>query len=347
MALKAPVEKGLSSPGWAESIRESLSDLASARLAILGGTGFVGTAILRAMEASGAKEGPMEILCLSREAPTMPLDVMFPTLPVVWQRCDVKATFAPRGPVDFLIHAAVTSSAGEQNRNPSELMRVITEGMRNVIRWSEGQVASPRVLHTSSGAVYGHQPEDLDLVPEEWPGLSEESPPTDPYRDAKRIAEKMFSSAAAGGSLIGVNARLFSFVGPSMPRKSHFAMSRFIEDAVQGRSVTIDGTGGVVRSYLDEADMAAWLLASLVRGDSGRSYNVGSSKAMTLAEVATVVAARGGTEVRILGNESADGPRLRYVPDSSRITKELGLSEWSNLYGSVDDCLVARRSLDR
>jgi dTDP-glucose 4,6-dehydratase len=82
-----------------------------------------------------------------------------------------------------------------------------------------------------------------------------------------------------------------------------------------------------VRSYLDQRDLAHWLLTLLDKGQSGRAYNVGSDQAITIANLADQVSEllSPGKPVYILGKAAFSGARSRYVPDISRARVELGL----------------------
>ena len=76
-----------------------------------------------------------------------------------------------------------------------------------------------------------------------------------------------------------------------------------------------------------------WLLTILARGERGRAYNVGSDRAVSVAELANLVAAAMpmAPPVRILGEAGSGGGGDRYVPDVTRSRDELGLRETVSL----------------
>jgi dTDP-glucose 4,6-dehydratase len=149
--------------------------------------------------------------------------------------------------------------------------------------------------------------------------------PGSAYGEAKRVSEFACAASAKGGPGT-VIARCFAFVGPHLPLDSNYAIGNFLRDALSGVPIVVAGDGTAVRSYLYAADLAVWLWRLLLEGTPGRAYNVGSDAAVTIEELARMVAriVAPAAEVQVLGK--ADGrPPQRYVPSIDRARAELGL----------------------
>jgi len=117
-------------------------------------------------------------------------------------------------------------------------------------------------------------------------------------------------------------------VGPDLPLNVHFAIGNFIRDALTADAITVSGDGTPLRTYLEQSDMAYWLLTLLEHGRPGQAYNVGSDEVVSIADLAHLVRdiLAPGKYVRILGQPNPGSARCRYVPDIRKAHQELGLN---------------------
>lgn len=152
---------------------------------------------------------------------------------------------------------------------------------------------------------------------------------------AKQNAEGACLLAAQKTGLQVKIARGFAFVGPYLPIDAHYAIGNFIRDGLQGGPIQVLGDGTPLRSYLYAADLAIWLWTILIRGTSGRAYNVGSDQAVSIAEVANKVSEYTKTIVQLASRPRTDVPPDRYVPSTARAEKELGLKAWVSLEDGI------------
>jgi len=208
------------------------------------------------------------------------------------------------------------------------MLDTIVEGGRNVLDVAARSGSIP-LLFTSSGAVYGSQPPDVQQLSEEYAGAPDTLDPHRAYHEGKRIAELQCALYAQAHGIKPKIARLFAFVGPYLPLDRHFAIGNFIRDASAGGPIALQGDGTTIRSYLYASEMIVWLLAILVRGESLRAYNVGSEYGIDMKSLANIVA--GAVEpaaaVTVAGKPIPGKPVDRYVPSTQRARAELALQE--------------------
>lgn len=299
--------------------------LAGSRLFITGGTGFFGTWLLEALAAANACLGTgITAAILSRDpdqfarrSPHLAANPAF-----LWWRGDVRSFPPPPGRFDHIIHGATAASAALNSQSPREMFDTIVHGTERVLEFALGAGATSH-LFLSSGAIYGPQPPNLAAIPEHHPGGPDPCDPRSAYAEGKRAAELL---CALTPGLATKVARCFAFIGPHLPLDAHFAAGNFLRDALAGRDIIIQGDGRPLRSYLYAADLVVWLLAILVRGQPGQPYNVGSSRAVSIAELAFACQASAQSpSVRILGAHGAV-PTPSYVPDTGLAEKSLSVS---------------------
>jgi len=329
--------------------RSLWTDLRHATVFITGATGFFGIWLLEVLLAANREFSlNCRVVGLSRDpdrfnakAPHLAHDPA-----VAWIAGDVRDFEFPAGPVTHVIHAATESSTTLNADDPQTMFDVCVEGTRRVLALvKEKQPA--RMLFTSSGAVYGRQPPDLSHMPEDFTGGPDPLAPHSAYAEGKRAAEHLCAIAClpppAGTGLHITIARCFAFAGPHLPLDVHFAIGNFIRDALAGGPIRVHGDGTPYRSYLYAADLAEWLFTILLRGRPGRAYNVGSEEAVSIRELAELVA--GGTaDLRparerplvLVSQQAVPGAvATRYVPSCERARAELGLALMTNLSRAI------------
>jgi nucleoside-diphosphate-sugar epimerase len=317
--------------------------LRGARVFVTGGTGFFGCWLLETfLWAHDHLRLEATVAVLTRDgrafAKKAPHLACHPA--VTLHEGDVRTfelTGGNGGKFSHVIHAATSSSATLGDRDRLLMFDTIVGGTRRTLELARRSGAT-RFLLTSSGAVYGRQPSSLTQVPERFAGGPDPSDAGQVYAEAKRAAE-LLCAVYADGHLQPTIARCFAFVGPYLPLDVHFAVGNFIRDALQGGPIRISGDGTPYRSYLYAADLAIWLWTILLRGQSMRPYNVGSAEALTIQELARVVARTfgpDGPDLEIIVAHPIAAMRAeRYVPDVTRAEAELGLRPTVSLADAV------------
>jgi dTDP-glucose 4,6-dehydratase len=316
-----------------------------------GGTGFVGTWMVEAFAAANrACDLGARATLLTRDpdrfrarCPHLASDAAIKLL-----EGDATSFEAPPQAYAFVVHAATERWFEADRERPLSIVDRDAIATRRVLDFAADRGAR-KLLFTSSGAVYGPGATALEHVPETYLGAPDPLQARAAYGESKRLSEFACTSYARVARFEAVVARLFAFVGPYLPLDEGYAVGNFIGDALAGRSIAIAGDGTPVRSYLYGADLAVWLWTMLLRGASGRAYNVGSPHAVSIRELAGTVAGAVAPETRVtVASAAAPGAAPSYyVPDTSRAESELGLKVWIDLPEAIRRTYAFHQSLAR
>lgn len=304
-------------------------ELRGQRIFITGGTGFFGCWLLESFCWANDKLGlNAEAVVLTRhpdrfkdKAPHLA------THPAVRLHIgDIRSFDFPDGNFSHVIHAATEASAKLNDEAPLLMLDTIISGTRRTLDFAVS-CGARRFLLTSSGAVYGRQPPELTHMPEDYPGASDPTDPASAYGEGKRVAELLCSLYHKAHGIEPKIARCFAFVGPYLPLDKHYAIGNFMGDALRGGPIVVTGDGTTIRSYLYAADLAIWLWTILVRGATGKAYNVGSDRDLSVGQVASIVEECAKMGCVVIRRKAAErSPPERYVPNIVLARAELGLT---------------------
>lgn len=300
------------------------ADMKGKKIFLTGGTGFFGKSILDYLISRKMDEVSLTILTRSPRTFQQKYP-RFASLPnTEYLQGDVRDFPFPNQEFDLIIHAATPTS---NNLPESELASIILDGTAHVLDFAKHS-NTKRLLFTSSGAVYGIQPPEVDKIHETMPCHPETA-----YGRNKLLAEQMCQEFG----ITTVIARCFSFCGPYLDHRSHFAIENFIRACLMNQDIVIEGDGTPVRSYLYSDDLVEWLFKLLIHGKHTCPYNVGSDQAVSIKELAETVRTvlESHNKIIIKGAPVPGMAPSRYIPDIQRATEELHLSVKTSLPNAI------------
>ena len=303
--------------------------LRGARIFMTGGTGFVGLAMLERLAAVNERlQLGATVVVLTRDP--RQFAEREPELArhewITATSGDIRSFECPTGHFSHVIHAATDTQPARTRADRVRVFETIVDGTRRALEAAR-RCEAGRFLMVSTGAVYGKQPAGTTHMTEDHSGGPDVMLPVKSGAEAKRAAESL-CALFAGDGLDVIVARPFAFVGPHLPLDMHYAIGNFIRDALAGGPVRVLGDGTAIRSYMYSSDLAEWLWTMLTSGRSLRPYNVGSERAMTIADAAQAVAGVcGGCAVHVAQRPRPGETIDRYIPSTARARAELGLTE--------------------
>ncbi len=216
------------------------------------------------------------------------------------------------------------------------MLDTITEGTRKILELARKQKGLKGFLLTSSGAVYGKQPEDVTNMKETDGFPIDINNTSSAYAEGKRLSELYCSIYAKQYNIPVKIARCFAFVGPYLPLDKHFAIGNFIRNGLKGEDIIIKGDGAPLRSYLYSVDLIAWLIYILLKGENGAAYNVGSEVSISIKDLAKEVAKFfPKVSVKVLNQVYSTDRNQNYLPNINKIRNNLHVPEILSLSESI------------
>lgn len=312
-----------------------------ASLLIIGGSGFFGKSILDAYKRGILKCWNIDhIFILARNPESLRVsfpELLGPSVTLIKENI-VTCEILPKA--DFVIHAAASTEVKNYLLHPKEEQKNITSGVQNYCRLALSFHHQSRIVFVSSGAVYGKKSNQLSKIAENDLLMSLKSMPEAKrgYASAKRDAEALMHDLGRQGVKVSI-ARCFSFIGPYLPRDQHFAIGNFINDAFNGDLITVKSKQAVFRSYMHADDLVVWLMTIASEGNFFCPiFNVGSDEAISISDLACLVASRLNKQVSIpaISNKSVDW----YVPSIDKARSKLHLKIQYNLLEAIDRTIL-------
>lgn len=246
-----------------------------------------------------------------------------------------------------IIHAASETNLEQSDNWAKRHLCAALDGTRRLLEMAKAH-KTKSFLVTTSGAVY--LPMDLydkDGRCVEGPkSLIDYSSERIVYSQAKRMMEVVSAVEAKEYGFNALIARCFCFLGPYLPLEGNYAAGNFLRDALSGQEIVVQGDGTPLRSYLYPTDLVIWLLRILCKGKSGVPYNVGGELAVSIGDLAKLVAKSSDVPVKICGVPAPNSKPSAYLPNLDRIIGDLGVVVSVGLEEAILRTLIWHRMRD-
>jgi dTDP-glucose 4,6-dehydratase len=269
----------------ASNLSNVTHELQDAKIMILGGTGFIGSWLTRSLLFLNREyELKIDLTLTTRDLKSAEAKFSY------WGRDSLKfiemdlAKFKsiPLEGVTHVIHGATSSTKISGSGNSEQVFNSTVNGVKSVIHSMPFGSTDLKIVHLSSGAVYGNTNseilKEIEIPIETNSSLSN-------YAQAKVEAERILCDATLEGLVIGANPRLFAFFGPGLVMNEHFAIGNFLVDALSKREIFLSGSPTTTRSYLYPTDLVSWILQILIN-PVNKPIHVGSENAISMMELA-------------------------------------------------------------
>ena len=332
----------------AESSSIPYEMLREKRLLITGGTGLIGSTLVRALLYSNREMAlGLKLYVLARnveKAQAMLLDRAEDRDTVIFLRGYVEHIPDFEGNVDYVIHGAYPTASKYFSSRPVETIKTGIYGTLNLLELAREKQAQ-RFLFLSSMEAYGGVLHE-EKITERDLGYIDLYAVRSCYPESKRMCENICCCYGAEYGIRTSSLRLAQTFGPgvSIDDKRVFAM--MARCAMNHEDIVLNTPGASKHAYLYRAQAVTAILTVLLKGSGGKAYNAANPETYcSIYEMGQMVAGQiAGNEISVRVNASQDVsmyPPTSYLNlDITEITK-LGWKPDADLKYMFDRMMAA------
>ena len=220
--------------------------------------------------------------------------------------------------LDYILHFASPASPIDYQRYPIQTLKVGSLGTHKTLGLAKEKKA--KYLLASTSEVYG----DPLVSPQKESYWGNVNPigQRGVYDEAKRFAEALTMAYHYYHEVDTRIARIFNTYGPRMRKDDGRAVPAFLNQAIQGKPLTVFGDGFQTRSFCYVSDLVEGIYR-LMRWEGNEPINLGNPNEMTILEFARKVVELTHSKSEIVYETlPEDDPRVRR-PDITRAREHL------------------------
>ena len=292
------------------------------RILVSGGAGFIGSHVVDAYVAAGHEVAVLDNLSTGREENVNRAAAL--------HRVDLRdqplvektvSTFRP----EVVNHHAAQSEVPKSVADPAYDAQVNIVGALNLLKACADHGVRKVIFSSTGGALYG----EPDVVP-----ADEDHPvrPLSPYGTSKFAFEQYLGTFRR---TFGIDYTVLRYANIYGARQDFHAeegrvIAIFASRMLEGKPVTIDGTGEQSRDMLHVGDVAMANLAALEQGSAG-TFHVSTGIAVTVNDLFRKLALLTGYGLEPAHGPSRKGDVYRIALDNERARQQLGWEPRVNL----------------
>ncbi|MGE3166354.1 MAG: NAD-dependent epimerase/dehydratase family protein [Planctomycetota bacterium] len=249
---------------------------------------------------------------------------------------------------DHVHHLAASVGVQLIIKSPVRTIETNTYGTELVLKHAAKK--SKRVFFASTSEVYGKSQafpftEEGDIV------LGAPTKGRWSYACSKALDEFLCLAYWHEHSLPTTILRLFNTVGPRQVGHYGMVLPTFVRQALEGRPLTVFGSGQQSRCFSAVQDVvAAWVALTELDVSVGQVYNIASDQEISIGELAELVKETTGSTSPIIrvpydtAYEMGFEDMARRVPDVTRLRQEIGFSPRTPIRTIVEDVVEYERA---
>jgi len=280
--------------------------------AVTGGTGFIGSHLVKYLVSEGHSVSVIDNLFRGRISNLDGVQdkVHFVKLDILNYE-DLRNNLQN---VDGIFHQAALTSVPESYQKEDEYKKVNITGTENIFKIAKE--FKIKVIYASSSSIYG----DINKIP-----ITEdfEREPINPYGLTKLEDEYLAEKYSKSGTQI-IGLRYFNVYGLGQTLDYAGVITKFLENISVGKPPIIFGNGSQIRDFVFVKDVARANLVAMTSSIDHGFFNIGTGIAISIKDLAYLMIKISGKEIELVFDKLPEGDVKNSQADVTLAKKLLG-----------------------
>ena len=263
-----------------------------------------------------------------------------------WDQLATEITKAER-----IYHLAAVVGMFRVIKEPTTVIRVNVCGTERLLEAAADCKSKAYIIIASSSSVYSHSNNINDLSEDADLTYTQEDGGLTGYALSKLTNEVQARAYHREYGLRVIIPRFFNVVGPHQTGTYGFVIPRFIQQAIDGQSLTVFGDGSQIRSFCDirdtinALDRLVDIMPNADASVCGEVINVGNTRDISILDLAKLVIARTGSKssIEFVPFDQAYGEHFNQItqrkPNVNKLKRLTGFTPKWTLENTIDDLL--------
>jgi len=226
--------------------------------------------------------------------------------------------FSVLNDAQYVHHLAAMISVPESVNNPYECVDINVKGLLNILEGAKAHNVK-KVIHMSSAAIYGDNPESpktTDMLPR----------PKSPYGITKLDGEFYLQMYCESFGVKTVSLRNFNVFGPRQDPKSQYAAAIpiFVAKALKNEPITIYGDGEQTRDFVYVKDVVQANILAATKPEVTGVFNVATGQAISINTLVKTVMELTGSSSKVIYEPERAGDIKHSLASIENTKKVLG-----------------------
>ncbi len=283
------------------------SSFKNSSVLVTGSTGLIGKALVHHLSSQRAK---IYACCRSSEKFKACFHGSDNIIPVYGDICNLDISSLD---VDYIVHAAGTTTSKDFVDKPVETIRTAVGGTLNILDQCKDKKLKGFV-YISSMEAFGVTPADNRDIRENDLGYIDVMNVRSSYSESKRLCENLCASYASEYGVPAKVIRLAQTVGPGVSYTDNRVTVQFARSVIEGKDIVLKTEGKTKRPILYIDDAVSAILTVLEKGKPGECYTAANPDTFcTIRETAeTIIRDIAHDKIKLVFDLD---PNAGYAPD--------------------------------